>query len=209
MKPKEYELLVAEHFRQKGYDTTITPDTNDFGVDIFARKGNDKLAIQVKMYGKTTRKINRQMVMELFGAKAYFDCTKAVIATNGNILENVIPVAAKLGIEILQIEAIESHSRCQEKSKSKEEAVDFEYIWERYIMPLEGRVLTRENGQTNKIVKVDWGGIQRITSNGKPQKIKIKIFKLAIKHILKKGSILRKEINEEYQYKASSGIVLI
>ena len=76
-------------------------------------------------------------------------------------------------------------------------------------MPLEGKIIYRRDGKTNVIQKVDWSGIQRITSNGNHQKIKIEIFKKTINYILKNGEITRSFINEEYKDRASSGIVLI
>lgn len=205
MRPDEYEHIVAEHFKAKGYKTTVSQYSNDYGVEVFATKGNEKIAIQAKMFGGSTRPINRQMVMELHGAKDYFDCTKAIIATNGRIIDNALEVANKLKIEILNIPAI----RTSNKIKRTTESNSFENIWEKYVMSLEGKTIKRPDGKTNKIVKVDWSGIQRITSNGKPQKIKIEIFKKTINHLLKNGEITRSYINEEYKDRASSGIVLI
>lgn len=145
------------------------------------------------------------MVMELHGAKDYFVCTKAIIATNGRIIDNALEVANKLRIEILSVLAI----RTSNKSKRTTKQNSFENIWEKYVMPLEGKTINRPDGKTNKIVKVDWSGIQRITSNGKPQRIKIEIFKKTINHLLKNGTITRSYTNEEYKDSASSGIVLI
>ncbi|HNP49532.1 MAG TPA: restriction endonuclease, partial [Bacteroidia bacterium] len=62
---------------------------------------------------------------------------------------------------------------------------------------------------TNKIVKVDWGGIERITSNGNKSKIKIEIFRQAVNQLFRTGKITREEINLDYSKRASSGIVLI
>jgi restriction system protein len=103
MRPDEYEHIVAQHFETKGYKATVSQYSNDYGVDVFASKGKEKIAIQAKMFGGSTRPINRQMVMELHGAKDYFDCTKAIIATNGRIIDNALEVANKLKIEILNI----------------------------------------------------------------------------------------------------------
>ena len=205
MRPNEYEHIVAEHFELKGYKTTVSQYTNDYGVDVFATKGKEKIAIQVKMFGGSTRPINRQMVMELHGAKDYFDCTKAIIATNGRIIDNALEVANKLKIEIIKIPALWVTNKNKKVTKSN----SFESIWENYVMPLEGKTIKRSDGKTNKIVKVDWSGIQRITSNGNTQKIKIEIFKKTINHLLKNGKITRSYINEEYKDRASSGIVLI
>ena len=205
MRPDEYEHIVAEHFESKGFKTQVSQYSNDYGVDVFATKGKIKIAIQAKMFGNSTRPINRQMIMELHGAKDYFDCTKAVMATNGRIIDNALEVAEKLKIEILEIPAIKTNF----KSKPQKPNRKFETIWEKYVMPLEGKTIKRADGKTNKIVSVDWSGIKRVTSNGKEQKIKIEIFKKTINHLIENGSITRKYINDEYQYRASSGIVLI
>jgi Holliday junction resolvase-like predicted endonuclease len=205
MRPDEYEHIVAEHFETKGYKTTVSQYSNDYGIDVFATKGKEKIAIQAKMFGGSSRPINRQMVMELHGAKDYFDCTKAIIVTDGRIIDNAVEVAKKLKIEILNLPAV----RTSNKIKKSTESNSFENIWEKYVMPMEGRTIKRPDGKTNTIETVDWSGIQRITSNGKPQKIKIEIFKKTINHLLKNGEITRSFINEEYKDRASSGIVLI
>ncbi|WP_299150309.1 restriction endonuclease [uncultured Dokdonia sp.] len=205
MRPDEYEHIVADYFEAKGYKTTVSQYSNDYGVDVFATKGKEKIAIQAKMFGGSTRPINRQMVMELHGAKDYFDCSKAIIATNGRVIDNALEVANKLKIEILSIPAIRTSNNRKKRTKSN----SFEIIWEKYVMPLEGKKIKRADGKTNKIITVDWSGIQRITSNGKPQRIKIEIFKKTINHLLKNGEITRSYINEEYKDRASSGIVLI
>lgn len=205
MRPDEYEYIVAEYFESKGYSTKVSQYSNDYGVDVFATKGKTKIAIQAKMFGNSSRPINRQMVMELHGAKDYFDCTKAIIATDGRIIDNALEVANKLKIEIIKIPAIVINS----KKETQKTLREFETIWEKYVMPLEGMTIKRDNGKSNKILKVDWTGIERITSNGQKQKIKIEIFEKTINHLLKFGEITRKYINEEYKDRASSGIVLI
>jgi restriction system protein len=143
--------------------------------------------------------------MELHGSKDLFNCTKAVLVTDGQIIGNAKEVANKLGIEILFIEPDDNFS-----NNNLDWTIDqFDKIWENYIKPLEGNILTRGNGKSNRILSVDWSGIERITSNGKKQRIKIEVFRLAINKILSDGSITRDYINQEYKDRASSGIVLI
>jgi restriction system protein len=155
------------------------------------------------MYGNSTRKINRQMVIELHGVKDYFDCTKAIIATDGTLLSDAITVAEKFKILYL------NNFQPLPTKKKKSNDLDFESIWEKYVMPLYGKTLTRSNGETNIIVKADWSGIERITSKGNKGKIKIEIFKKATNKLLRDGNITRDEINQNYPGRASSGIVLI
>ncbi|MBC8484512.1 MAG: restriction endonuclease [Bacteroidetes bacterium] len=201
MTPDQYEKFVADYFRNKKYEVEETSYTNDYGVDAFAKKDGGKIAIQAKMYGDSSRKINRQMVMEFYGAKDYFDCDKGIIVTDGVIIDNAKDVAAKLGIEVLFL----SPSNLDYESKKTE----FDEIWENHIKPLEGKTIYRDNGKTNKIIRVDSGCIERETSNGNRQKIDIEIFKKTINHIFTFGSITRQKINDEYSKRASSGIVLI
>ncbi len=200
MTPDQYEKYVANYFQNKGYKVKQTPYSNDYGVDVFAEKNKEKIAIQAKMFGNSNRKINRQMVMEFYGAKDFFNCNKGIIVTNGEIIQNAKDVADKLGVEILFIYP-QSHVP---KNNSQ-----FDEIWENYVMPLEGKTIARKNGKINKILEVNWGGINRITSNGNQQKIDIEIFKKTINHLFENGSITRQEINDEYSKRASSGIVLI
>lgn len=209
MKPRQFEELVCEHFRKQGYEAETTSYSGDYGIDVFAKKGKEKIAVQAKMYGGSTRKINRQMVMELHGAKDYFDCTKAVIATDGTFLPDAITVAEKLKIEILYLNEFQTQIPQQQTQKSNKTDKTFEQIWEDYIIPLQGKTLTRSNGETNKIVKADWSGIERLTSNGNNGKIKIEIFKQAVNKLLSDGSITRDYINQNYVGRASSGVVLI
>lgn len=203
MRPDQYELFVAQYYKAQGYKTTITPGTNDYGVDVFAEKGKTKLAIQAKLYGSTSRKVNRQMIMELYGACAYFDCTDAVLITNGAILETAKEVAGKLKVKILHLDPDKNIKTPKTKAET------FEDIWEKHIMPLEGKVIQRSNGDKNTILKVDWAGVERMTSSGKKQRIKIEIFRKTVNHLFKYGSITRKVINEEYIGRASSGVILI
>ena len=58
MKPYEFEQLVCDHYRQKGYRVQTTSASNDYGIDVFAEKKGEKIAVQVKMYGGSTRKVN-------------------------------------------------------------------------------------------------------------------------------------------------------
>lgn len=208
MNPRQFEELVCECFREQGYDAKTTSYSSDYGVDVFAMKGKEKIAIQAKMYGASTRKINRQMVMELHGAKDYFDCTKAIIATDGTFLPDAILVAKKLDIEILYLNEFQVQVPQQIRKHNKKEKT-FEQIWEDYIIPLQGKTLTRSNGKANKIVKADWSGIERLTSNNKKGKIKIEIFKQAVNKLLSDGSITRDYINQNYVGRASSGVVLV
>jgi restriction system protein len=156
------------------------------------------------MYGGTNRQVNHECLMQLHGAAAYFDCTGAVLATNGLVTEDASRVARKLNIRVMNVAAATSRS-----VPSRTSAVDFDSIWKQYVMPLAGRTLTRSNGSSNTIVSVDWAGLKRVTSSGHDQFIPVEIFRFAIERVLRDGAITRADIDQHYIGRASSGITLI
>jgi len=213
--PREFEQLVAEHYQNEGYETEITPYSGDYGVDIIAQKGEERIAIQAKMYGNSARKVNRETVMQLFGAMTYRQCNKAVIATDGTCMTDAIEVANRLGVEILYLNSTDIIVRQHEELENEkvlpttniDDAIPFDEMWKRYIMPLSGRTITND-GLTNKIISVDWGGLKRMTSKGNIGKISIEEFQLAYELLVKNGSVERVLINQHAK-RCSSGIVLV
>lgn len=206
MTPRQYEIYAAQTFKEKGYAVELTPQSNDYGVDFFATKGEEKIALQVKMYGNS-REINRKAVMELYGAKAFFDCTTAKIITNGVVRKDAVKVAEKLEIEVIYLTPDEDS--ITEAAIREIPENDFFEVWKSHIIPLAGTTLYNSQGKPNKLTKIDYTGIERITGNGKSGSIPIEIFRQTYNRILENGKITRDEINQEFTGRASSGVVLI
>lgn len=217
--PFEYEHQVAKYFEALGYATTVTSHSNDYGLDVLAENDHERVAIQAKLYGHTSRQVNRQMMMELHGVSAYFDCDRAVLATDGIVRRDAQEIAQKLNIEILQLTPAASPPEQSARRHDDElipatpsqpiSLMTVERIWTDYVMPLAGRTLHGRSDRTNRVIRVDWSGIERETSNGRRSRIDYEIFRLAIGHILQHGMITRDEINQNYAKRASSGVVLI
>lgn len=212
MTPREFEELVAAQLRADGYETGLGSYVGDWGVDIVASKGDERLAVQAKMYGGSARMVNREAVMQLYGAAAYFQCTGAVLATDGDVAADAQEVAGRLRVRILRIGATAGVPPASGRARPRPGAggpSTFDDIWERYVVPLAGRTLTRADGSSNTVQKVDWAGLTRITSGGNRQFITVETFRYAIETVLTRGSITRDEINQHYPGRASSGIVLV
>jgi restriction system protein len=208
MTPRQYEEGVASHFRQQGFEARLTSYSNDFGVDVFATRGHERIAIQAKMYGGSSRPINHEMVLQLQGAKDYFECTQAMIVTNGRMTASASEVAGKLGIKVLVLSIEQLHTD-QSVDITSPRPSAFDRIWIQYIMPLAGRILPRPDGKTNTILKVDWSGVERLTSNGNKNKLPIEIFRKAVEQLLRDEAITRTQINDDYAKRGSSGVILI
>jgi hypothetical protein len=215
MDPWSYEELVAQELRSEGYQTEATSTTNDWGVDLFATRGPERLAVQVKKY-RGVRLVNRQQVFELYGAARYFDCSGAVIATDGELRRDAERAATKLGVRVLYLDSRaaelmpgRSDARVVPAAALRRPGLDFESIWRDHVMPLKGRTLINDRGLRNRILDVNWGGVRRESSTGARSWIPIEPLRWAIETVLEYGSVTRQEINEQYAGRASSGIQLI
>jgi len=76
--PREFEEAVAAALEAEGYETELGQYVHDYGVDVVAERGEERVAVQVKMYGDTSRRVNRETIMALKGAAEYAECTRAI-----------------------------------------------------------------------------------------------------------------------------------
>jgi restriction system protein len=193
-----------------GWDAEVSPPRRDFGLDIVCERPGRRLGIQVKMYGKG-RPVNAQIVMQLYGAAMYQDCSDVMLVTDGRVLDDAKRVARKLKIEIRRVPASISNTaeRGAASHVAEYDGWTFDRIWEEHVMPLAGQVLSRPDGSANEVVAVDWSGLTRRSSKGMVGVIDIEIFKWAIERLLNGEVVLRSEIDDEYPKRASSGVVLV
>ena len=80
MNGQKYEKKVAGYLRRHGYhNVRITKTSGDYGVDIIARKGFHRYAVQCKYYSKP---VGVGAVQQVVGGMAYYDCDRAIVVTN-------------------------------------------------------------------------------------------------------------------------------
>lgn len=84
MNPRKFEELVAEVFRDKGYDVQLTPASADGGKDIICAQRTDfgtlLFFIECKRYA-ADRPVGVDIVRALYGVMAAERATKAMVAT--------------------------------------------------------------------------------------------------------------------------------
>ena len=216
MTPEEFERYVACIFESKGYKTEVTRYSGDYGVDVFAFKGKEKIAIQVKKFGNCTRKVNRNVFLKLYGSQHFFDCTKAIVATDGKVMDDAVEVAKKLGIEIFFVDT-KNIEKCKPDNQSTvNDAItednrlypDFSLIWDNFIRSLEGKTLFNSRGP-NRILEVNNTALIRSSINDIPGEINRDYFKLAYEYLTKKGSVTRDYINQQIDKGCSSIFFLV
>lgn len=76
----DYEYSVASYLRRNGfYDVHVTRASGDYGVDVIARKGFRKYAVQCKYYSYP---VGPSAVQEVTAGKAMYGCDAAMVVTN-------------------------------------------------------------------------------------------------------------------------------
>lgn len=94
----------------------------------------------------------------------------------------------------------------EEKVVSIDSVIDI--IYDECILNLKGKTLTNTQG-TNKIIEVNQDEVKRITINNKVNRIKSQTIKEALRIVIEKKSVTRKEIYDTFHLRNSSGVVLI
>lgn len=207
MRPEQYEHHVAAVLRAEGWQTTVTRLSRDMGVDVLAERTGHRMAVQVKLYGASSTKVNAEQVMCLHGAAAYADCDHAMLATDGTLSSEAVTVAEKLGIEIRRVPAVDDPSGGFVSNAHHDWS--FDSIWERYVEPLAGRELIRSPGKTMQILEVDGSGVRRVTTGGTTQRIAIGTFRWVIDRLLAGEIVTRRDIHDRNARQVSSGVMLI
>ncbi len=103
LEPRKFEELVAEIFRDKGYNVELTPKTRDGGKDIYAiRKepfGSLLYVIECKRYA-SSNKVGVEVVRGLYGVTQAEKATMGIIATTSTFTSTALDFAAPLKYQL-------------------------------------------------------------------------------------------------------------
>lgn len=105
MEGHQFETYCADVLKKSGfYDVHVTPATNDYGIDIVAKKSGTSYAIQCKCYSKP---VGVKAVQEAYAGKSYYNCDKAVVLTNNYFTKQANAMARKNHVELWDREELE------------------------------------------------------------------------------------------------------
>ncbi len=103
----EFETLVGEAFRRKGYSVNETGGGGaDGGVDLILKKGDETFLVQCKQWRAYSVSVN--IVRELYGVMAARGAAGGFVVTSGRFTEEAITFASGRNIELLDGPALQS-----------------------------------------------------------------------------------------------------
>ncbi len=96
---REFEMMVGEFFRRRGFVASDTGDGSDGGVDLVLRKGSDKYFVQCKQW--KAYKVGVQPVRELYGVMASESAAGGYFVTSGEYTNEARKFAEGLNIRLI------------------------------------------------------------------------------------------------------------
>lgn len=102
MSPSEYESHVGQIFSQRGFgNVRVMGGTGDFGADVLCTDtGGQKVCVQCKKYSKP---VGVSAVQEVIGARGFYGCQRAIVATTTGFTPAARRLAEKNGVELVII----------------------------------------------------------------------------------------------------------
>ncbi len=116
---REFEGLVAEFFKRRGYTVKLTGgDGPDGGVDVILSKGNDKYLVQCKQW--KAYKVGVQIVRELYGVMSATGAAGGFVITAGEFTSDAIAFAKGLNINLFNGARLQQMIRDNDKNTALE-----------------------------------------------------------------------------------------
>jgi restriction system protein len=97
----EFEHFLKPIFERKGYVTTVTQGSGDYGADLILRKGHKKYVVQARRYSSN---IGVGAVQQVVGAIRYYRASGAIVVTNQYFTPAAIELAKVNKVHLIGIE---------------------------------------------------------------------------------------------------------
>lgn len=99
-KPTNFEKLCAELFYRMGYDSKVTPQSNDGGYDILLSQDDYRIIVECKCYS-LKNKVGRPAIQKLVGANTVIEADRMIFITTSDFSENAVIYAQEAGVELI------------------------------------------------------------------------------------------------------------
>ncbi|QPN68719.1 restriction endonuclease [Synechococcus sp. CBW1006] len=115
MEGAEFEEYIAALFRKLGYQASVTQQSRDFGVDVVAKRGGERIAIQVKRYSKA---VSLGGVQQAVAGMHKYKCNKAMVVTNNYFTPGAEKLASHSSCELIDRDGLAKLIRQTQKAGS-------------------------------------------------------------------------------------------
>lgn len=142
---RDFEFVVGEIWKNKGYEVEVTKKTGDMGMDVLAVKGNERIAIQCK-HNKKGTPVGNEIVQKAIGsAHSPYNANKVVVLTSSYFSPSAEKVAkeSKIPVELIN------------KNKLIEEIIKYYYKIKDFITKNSSLVITDKLDKTKEMFALE------------------------------------------------------
>lgn len=94
----DFENYVATRLRAAGYRVSLTKVTGDFGVDLIASKGRERVAVQCKRHGQ---RVGPAAVQQVVAGAAMHRCSATMVVSNQDFTVAAVALARMHSCELV------------------------------------------------------------------------------------------------------------
>ena len=114
----DFELLVGEMFRRRGYAVVETPKGADGGVDLVARRNGERVLVQCKHW--RSHDVGVSVVRELFGVVSASKASSGAVVTGGRFTAEARAFARQASIELIDGEVLRAEAMVGRAGRARE-----------------------------------------------------------------------------------------
>ena len=103
---QEFESLIGTLYESFGYETEVTSDTADMGIDVWTTNPDERVAIQAKRY-QEGNKVGRETLQKLASTLAKGDADRVIVVTTSEFARTAKEYSDSFGSEIELIDGEE------------------------------------------------------------------------------------------------------
>lgn len=99
MKGEKFEKQLYDLYEREGFEVSLTPKTNDKGVDLLLEKGGRTVAVQAKGFAREN-KVGSSAVQKASGLLTRSDIDEVIVATSSSFTAPAREIAENRGVEL-------------------------------------------------------------------------------------------------------------
>jgi len=112
-----FESLAKTYLEGRGYQVSNMRASNDYGVDLIANKGAERIAVQCK---RSKNPISRKAISDAVAGMKYYKCTRAMVVTNNRFTEDAREFARGTDCELVDRTVLEQWLKPAESKTQSE-----------------------------------------------------------------------------------------
>lgn len=101
----EFENFLCMLFSENGYKAEVTKASGDQGADLIVEKFGEKTVVQAKRYSGD---VSNSAIQEVVAAKAYYNCSRAMVITNSFFTKSAVALAQANNVELCDRQCLEA-----------------------------------------------------------------------------------------------------